>query len=67
MAIWATFTNGIVIKELVDKAEKNNLYLNIDPERTPHSCRFGFASMSENELTTNTNLLIKTIRDYFSS
>ena len=67
MAIWATFTNGIVIRELVDKAEKNNLYLNIDPERTPHSCRFGFASMSESELTTNTDLLIKTIKAYFNS
>ncbi|MFY0652212.1 MAG: PLP-dependent aminotransferase family protein [Cyclobacteriaceae bacterium] len=64
MAIWATFKNGIIIKELVTQAESNGLFLNIDPERTPHSCRFGFASMDEKELEINLGLLIKTVREY---
>lgn len=63
MAIWATFVNSIKISELVKKAEKNGLFLNIDPERTPHSCRLGFASMDEEELETNLKLLVKTVRD----
>jgi GntR family transcriptional regulator/MocR family aminotransferase len=64
MAIWATFTNSIVISELVKKAEHNGLFLNIDPERTPHSSRLGFASMNEDELGTNLKLLVKTVRAY---
>ena len=64
MAIWATFNDGIIVKELVNKARQNNLCLNIDPERTPHSCRLGFASMNAEEIKVNLNALIKTVKGY---
>jgi GntR family transcriptional regulator / MocR family aminotransferase len=58
MAIWATFNNSIIIKQLVEKAEINGLFLNIDAERTPHSFQFGFASMNEEELDTSVMLVV---------
>lgn len=64
MAIWAKFHNEIIIKELVKKAKQNNLFLNIDPERTPQSCRLGFTSMNEKEIKVNLNALIKTVKEY---
>lgn len=65
MAIWATFAPGILIKDLVVQARKKGLTLNIDPERTPHSCRFGFASTNLGELQTNLALLIKTVKEFY--
>lgn len=63
MALWATFSTDIVVKKLVQQAKTNGLFLNIDPERTPHSCRLGFASNNLPELQTNLKLLTKTVRE----
>lgn len=61
MAIWAKFNAQLMIPELVRKAKKHNLYLNIDSQIIPSSCRLGFASTNEDEIIKNLDLLKKTL------
>ncbi|MEP2023105.1 MAG: PLP-dependent aminotransferase family protein [Reichenbachiella sp.] len=62
MAVWVTFKN-VKITKLIESANKLKLGLKIDVyEHTEKACRFGFASMSLEEIETNTRLLIQAIQ-----
>lgn len=62
MAVWVAFKN-VKISELIEAAAKHKLTLKIDLyEHTEHACRFGFASMTLDEIEVNTQLLIRAIR-----
>ncbi|MEP3390661.1 MAG: PLP-dependent aminotransferase family protein [Reichenbachiella sp.] len=62
MAVWVTFKN-VKIKELIETAAKHQLTLKIDVyEHTERACRFGFASMTLEEIESNTALMVKTIK-----
>lgn len=66
MAVWVTFKK-IIIKDLVEAAQKHKLTLKIDVyEHTKKACRFGFASMNLKEIESNTTLLIKAAKTILS-
>lgn len=58
MAIWSKF-NGINIGDLIIQCQKNGLLLDIDTYHCTDHCRLGFASMNENEILFNTDILSK--------
>lgn len=63
MAVWVTFRN-IKIEDLIREAEKIKLSLKIDVyEKKENACRLGFASMNEEEIVTNTQILIQAVRN----
>lgn len=66
MAVWVSFKN-VKISELIASAYKQKLVLKIDVyEHTEKACRFGFASMSLDEIKSNTHLLIKVTQSLLS-
>lgn len=56
MAIWVDFRD-IEIKNLIDEAKQQELYLDIDTYEERNKCRLGFASMNEKEMETNLRIL----------
>ena len=56
MSIWVRFRN-IEVKELINKARTIGLGLYLDTYSERKSCRLGFASMNEEEMTRNIKLL----------
>ncbi|SMD31995.1 GntR family transcriptional regulator / MocR family aminotransferase [Reichenbachiella faecimaris] len=62
MAVWVAFKN-VKIAALIESAHRLKLSLKIDIyEHTEYACRFGFASMSLDEIESNTALLSQAIQ-----
>ncbi|MEO9967225.1 MAG: PLP-dependent aminotransferase family protein [Reichenbachiella sp.] len=63
MAVWVTFKNA-KIADLMLETEKLGLSLKIDLYKGyENACRFGFASMTPDEIRANTDMLIKAVRN----
>lgn len=60
MAIWTTF-HGIEVAALISNAHEFDLDLDIDSYEAQSSCRLGFASMNEEEMIHNFELLKQTV------
>jgi len=62
MAVWVTFKN-IIIEDLILAARVQNLTLKIDTyKHARNACRFGFASMTLDEIENNIQLLARAVK-----